>query len=113
MGRKSITGGVIGRGHNRIQFDFMLDGVRYRPTVKRRPTEANLQQAREHLKDIKARIRAGTFSFAEEFPDFRDLHRVLEASQLKTCGQIFDAFLAHCEARAARNDLSVAALDLK
>jgi integrase len=111
MGRKSTTGGVIGRGHDRIQFDFTLDGVRYRPTLKRRPTEANLRQAREYLKDIKARIRAGTFSFAEEFPDFRDLHRVVDGSQLKTCGQIFDAFLDHCEARVARNDLSVSTLD--
>ena len=111
MGRKSITGGVIGRGHHRIQFDFILDGVRYRPSIRRRPTEANLQQAREYLKDIKARIRAGTFCFAEEFPDFRELHRVVEASQLKTCGQVFDAFLRHCEARVARDDLAATTFD--
>jgi len=111
MGRKSTTGGVRGRGHDRIQFDFRLDGVRYRPTIKRRPTEANLRAAREYLKDIKARIRAGTFCFAEEFPDFRDLERVTDSSQLKTCGQVFDAFLRHCASRVARDDLSATTLD--
>lgn len=111
MGRKSTTGGVRGRGHDRIQFDFRLNGVRYRPTIRRRPTEANLRQVREYLKDIKARIRAGTFCFAEEFPDFRDLHRVVDSSQLKTCGQVFDAFLRHCASRVARDDLSATTLN--
>lgn len=40
MGRRSIVNGVSGFGADRIQFDFELDGVRYRPTVKREPTEA-------------------------------------------------------------------------
>ncbi len=110
MGRRSISGGVTPKGIDRIQFAFMLDGVRYRPSIERRPTEANLRRAREQLKDIKARIRAGTFSFAEEFPDFRDLHKVIDPSQLRTCAQVFDEFLVHCEARVARNDLSVTTL---
>jgi Arm DNA-binding domain len=44
------------------------------------PTEANLRRAREQLKAIKERIRPGTFSFIEEFPDFRDLHEVFHHS---------------------------------
>jgi integrase len=45
VGRKSIHGGVIALGSDRIQFDFEFDGVRYRPTLKRSPTEANLKRA--------------------------------------------------------------------
>jgi integrase len=101
---------VIAAGHNRIQFDFMLDGVRYRPSVARRPTETNLKRAREHLHGIKLRIRAGTFCFAEEFPNFRDLHKVIDPSQARSCAQVFDEFLSHCEARLARNDLSASTL---
>ncbi|MGP0084503.1 MAG: Arm DNA-binding domain-containing protein [Steroidobacteraceae bacterium] len=39
-------------GSNRIQFDFEFDGVRYRPTLKRSPTEANLKRARKQLQEI-------------------------------------------------------------
>lgn len=53
----------------------------------------------------------GYVCFAEEFPDFRDLHRVVDPSQLKTCGQVFDGFLRHCASRVARDDLSATTLD--
>src|SRR6185312_12208556 len=43
MGRPSITGGVTPANGHRIQFDFSIDGVRYRPTLRREPTEANLR----------------------------------------------------------------------
>ena len=62
MGRRAMTGGVIAKGHGRIHYDFRLNGVRYRPTLKTIPTEANLRRAREYLKAIKERIRLGTFS---------------------------------------------------
>jgi integrase len=110
MARRSLSGGVVAKGHDRIQFDFMLDGVRYRPSLRRPPTEANLRRARERLEDIKERIQRGTFRFAEEFPDFRDLHKVRDPSQMPSCDQIFDAFLSHCEARVARNDMSATTL---
>lgn len=110
MGRKSISGGVIPKSRDRIQFDFVLDGVRYRPTIQMRSSEANLRRAREQLKEIKIRIRAGTFAFAEEFPDYRDLHKVVDVSQIRTCAKIFDEFLTHCEARVARDDLSATTL---
>jgi hypothetical protein len=80
MGRHSSTGGVCTRSINRIQYDFKLNGIRYRPTLKAIPTEANLRRAREHLKVIKERIRLGTFSFIEEFPGFRDLHKAFHHS---------------------------------
>jgi hypothetical protein len=50
VSRPSTTGGVTARGSNGIQHDFMLQGVRYRPTLKQTPSEANLRRAREHLK---------------------------------------------------------------
>jgi hypothetical protein len=41
MGSKWFTGGVVAAGRGRIRFDFILDGIRYRPTIKRPPSEAN------------------------------------------------------------------------
>ena len=69
MGRKSVTGGVCAKGSDRIEFTFWYQGKRYRPTLARAPTEANLRRARVQLDGIKAKIKAGTFSFLEEFPD--------------------------------------------
>ncbi len=107
MGRRSMTGGVVSKGSQRIQYDFRLNGVRYRPTLKAVPTEANLRRAREHLKAIKERIRLGTFCM-EEFPDFRDWQKVAPHSAYRTCNQVFDQYLAHCESRLSRHDLSFA-----
>jgi hypothetical protein len=58
---------VSALGGDRIQFDFEFDGVRYRPTLERSPTEANLKRARKQLQEIKQRIDAGTFVFARSF----------------------------------------------
>jgi integrase len=103
---RSNAGGVTAKGHERIQFDFVLDGVRYRPSIKKKPTDANLQRAIEQLHIIRERIRAGTFRFESEFPGFRDLNRVVDPSQIRTCDQVFDQFLKHCEARLSRNDFA-------
>lgn len=112
MGRRSVTGGVRAKGSYRIQFDFNFGGVRYRPTLPRIPTEGNLRRARKQLEDIKARIAHGTFIFAEEFPDFRDLRYVtgLLASR-RTCNQVFDDFVTHCESRMTKNDLAFATFE--
>lgn len=91
MGRRSITGGVIPANGRRIQFDFTIDRARYRPTLPWEPTEANLRSAREHLRRIKARIAAGTFNFADEFPDFRGLHNLPLPLRAQTCSEVFDA----------------------
>ncbi len=106
MGRLNITGGVRAAGARRIQFTFMLAGVRYRPTLPWTPTEANLRRARQYLIGIKAQIAAGTFSFAEEFPDYRHLDRTPRAGSPRTCAQVFDEYLAHCAARVTRHDLA-------
>jgi len=71
MGSKWFTGGVVAAPRGRIQFDFIFNGTRYRPSVKRPPSEANLRRARERLEVIKHQIGLGTFSFEEEFPDYR------------------------------------------
>ena len=106
MGRRSMTGGVVSKGRARIQYDFRLNGVRYRPSIRALPTEANLRCAQEHLKAIRERIRLGTFSFIEDFPDFRDLHNVLPHSPFLTCNQVFDGYLRYCESRLSKQDLS-------
>jgi hypothetical protein len=40
----------------------------------------------------------------------RHLHKVVEASQVRTCNQVFDEFIEHCEARLAKHDLAAATL---
>jgi hypothetical protein len=106
MGRKSITGGVAPAGAARIQFDFYIDRVRFRPTIRWIPNEANLRRARTYLARIKAQIAAGTFCFADEFPDYQHLRQVPVPLSARTCGEVFDAFLRHDEGRLARDDLA-------
>jgi len=108
MGRKSLNGGVSALGRDRIQFDFELEGVRYRPTLKRAPTETNLRRARLQLQGIRERIARGVFSFAEEFPAYRFMKDVPGVPVLKTCNELFDEFLAHTRSRMAKNDLAFA-----
>jgi integrase len=95
-------------GPARIQFDFSIDGQRFRPTLRWIPNEANLRRARVHVARIKAQIAAGTFSFADEFPRYRDLQKLPRALQPRSCGEVFDDFLRHEEARLARGDLAPA-----
>jgi integrase len=92
------------------QFDFKFEGVRYRPTLLRTPTETSLRRARAHLAGIKERIAVGTFSFAEEFPEFRHLDDVPNEGSPRTCAQMFDAFLSHCESRVAKSDMATVTL---
>ena len=110
MGTNRFTGGVIAASRGRIQFDFTFDGVRYRPSIKRPPSEANLRRARERLEDIKRQIEVGTFCFAEEFPDYRFLRRLSGIAATQTCSDVFDAFLIHSEARFTRGDLAAVTL---
>lgn len=110
MGRRSTTGGVAAVRDARIRFDFRVQGKRYRPSILKPPTELNLRRAREQLIWIKRRIADGTFCFEEEFPDFRDLDRVLSAISPRTCNQVIDAFLAHAEVRVKQNDLASSTL---
>jgi hypothetical protein len=56
MGSKWFTGGVVAAPRGRIQFDFMFEGIRYRPSIRRPPSEANLRRARERLDEIKSQI---------------------------------------------------------
>jgi hypothetical protein len=49
-----------------------------------------------------------TFSFEEEFPDYRLLHRLSGDSKARLCSEVFDAYLAHCESRLQRDDMAAA-----
>jgi integrase len=110
MGRRSHKGGVEAAGRDRIQFTFTFEGVRYRPTLRRTPTEANLRRARLLLAGIKERIALGVFSFAEDFPDSRNLKSVPREGSPRTCAHVFDEFLAHCTSRVAKNDMAAITL---
>lgn len=105
-----VHGWVVAAPRGRIQFDFQIDGIRYRPSIKRPPSEANLRRARERLEVIKRQIEDGTFSFADEFPDYRFLRRLGGAYKVRLCTDVFDEYLAHCEARVRRDDLSATTL---
>jgi len=104
--RGPSAGGVRATPNNRIQFDFMLDGVRYRPTIRRAPTTKNLLAARERLAEIRQRFRAGTFLVDQEFPGYRFLGRVIDPSQVRRCNQVFNQFIAHCKVRFRRDNLA-------
>lgn len=110
MGSKWFTGGVSAAPRGRIRFDFKFEGSRYRPTIRRPPSEANLRRARERLTIIKQQIEVGTFDFAEEFPDYRFLRRINGAARVRSCNDVFNDFLAHCEARFAKEDMAAATL---
>ncbi|MDE2250339.1 MAG: DUF3596 domain-containing protein [Gammaproteobacteria bacterium] len=111
MGRKSVTSCVRPKGRSRIEFDFEFEGRRYRPTVRRAPTEGNLRRALQQLEGIRERIANNTFSFADEFPDFRDLPKVDTSGHARTCNIVIDEFLKHCESRMAKNDLAFVTVD--
>lgn len=49
MGRKSVSGGVNPKGTDRIEYTVIYKGRRYRPTIERAPTEANLRRAKLRL----------------------------------------------------------------
>jgi integrase len=107
-GHAWFTGGVFAAPRGRIQFDFIFNGIRYRPSIKRSPSEANLRRARERLEAIKQQIRLGTFSFEEEFPDYRFVRRLIGTPSARLCSDVFDAYIMHCEARLRRNDMAAA-----
>src|SRR5688572_26604809 len=116
MGKRSGLSGVQAKGTDRIQFDFWFAGVRYRPTVDRVPSEANLRRAHKQLQAIRQRIKYGTFNFDEEFPDYRFKAAVPaqdkdSEKEKETCGDAFDKFLAHCEMRVAMDDMAFSTLD--
>jgi hypothetical protein len=46
MGSKWFAGGVVAAPHGRIQFDFTFEGVRYRPSIQRPPSEKPICAAR-------------------------------------------------------------------
>jgi hypothetical protein len=54
-GSKWFTGGVVAAPRGRIQFDFIFNGTRYRPSIKRPPSAANLRRARERLERLLRR----------------------------------------------------------
>lgn len=109
MTKRATSEGVT-PARNRIMFDIHIDGTRFRPSLRWVPNESNLRRARARMLQIRARIAAGTFSFAEEFPDYRGRKRLDVPPRTLTCSEVFDAFFHHSEARVARGDLAPSTL---
>lgn len=74
MGRKSETGGVTPQG-DRIQIRFTWRGKELRPTLDMKPTAANLKHAKRIREAVVQDIKAGTFSLADYFPDYKFAER--------------------------------------
>lgn len=84
--------GVTPKG-DRIQLCFAFRGKRFRPTLDLPPTQSNLQHARRRLDEIRRMIGAGTFSFRDEFPDYRWVEKVAPTAARPTFNQIADRYL--------------------
>jgi hypothetical protein len=109
--RTSRPGVLTAQTHTTLASAFEFEGVRYRPTLERIPSEANLRRARKQLEEIKQRISRGQSSFADEFPDYKFLGHVAKVVTPRTCNDVFDDFMAHCESRMSKNDLSFATFE--
>ena len=70
-----------------------------------------IEQPVLQLEGIKERIAHGTFSFAEEFPDYRFKKHEAGVAAARTCNDVFDEFLQHVDARVAKHDLAFATAD--
>lgn len=75
MGRKRAIGQEgITPLKDSIQVDFVWRGKRLRPTLKLRPSSANLKYASRVREEIRVKIKSGTFShtdFSDYFPDYK------------------------------------------
>jgi hypothetical protein len=81
-----------------------------RPTLPWISHQTNLRLARELLAQIRACIAAGTFCLSEYFPDYRGRPKASLPIHGVSCSDVFDAFLAHEEARVTLGDLSITTL---
>ena len=54
-------------------------------------------------------IASGTFVFAEEFPEYRYMEQLGgDAGGARTCNDVFNEFMTHCESRMSKSDLAFA-----
>jgi hypothetical protein len=101
--------GQNGGNQNRLFYSFNLeDHVPASHLLRRIDKFLDLTDLRAYLVAIKQRIAGGMFQLEEEFPDYRHLRKVVGASGVRTCSQVFDEYIAHCEARLAKNDMAAA-----
>lgn len=107
MGRKSKTGGVAPKG-DRIEFTFVYQGKRRRPTIDVPPTQSNLKAAARRLVQVKRAIGEGTFRFSEEFPGYKHLEGVAVAQSGRTVSEVCQAFI---ESLRARRELAFATVE--
>ena len=58
-----------------------------------------MKHARRRLEEIKRRITSGTFSFAEDFPDYRFVGETEPGGQPRTVDEVCEAYIASLRAR--------------
>lgn len=84
--------GITPKG-DRIELCFSYQGKRYRPTLDWAPTQTNLKNAKRRLLEIRRRIHDGTFSFRDEFPDYKWVDKVAPRADTSTFDQVADEYL--------------------
>lgn len=65
--KRRQRGTVHPKGKNRIAFTTYYFGQRFRPISPIIPTESNLRRARQRVRDMYARIDAGTLILSMSF----------------------------------------------
>ncbi len=72
---------------NSLRLSFFYRGKRYRPTLKLKPTLANIKSAESWLHTIKRQIALNQFILEEHFPQFS-----INTTQAKTVGEFLSLF---------------------
>lgn len=78
----------------------MFAGKRVRPTIAEEPTQANLRHARIRMIRIREKIANGTFSFADEFPDYRFIEKLEAVVKQRTVTEVCKAYIDSLRARS-------------
>jgi|TARA_R110002012_G_scaffold28735_2_gene89850 integrase len=73
MGNKRT--GVRKISSSSIEISFVYQGIRCRPRVRGKPTEANLTKAKRFRESILYAIDQGTFDYASTFPNCKQRHK--------------------------------------
>jgi integrase len=90
---------------DRIQIRFDWHGHDMRPTLKLKPTAANLKHARRLREAIVEQIRRGEFDLREHFPDYKFADKHQAAPDVVTFSQVRDHFIKWVATRQAHSSV--------
>jgi integrase len=94
MGGKRRDGIQIVNDGRGIQFSFMYQGRRHRPSIKRTATPQKVRWAQNHLRNVEAAIQEGRFAWDTYFPGSRYAKRAAEVKLDETIPAFVEKGLA-------------------